>query len=59
MLKKISLTILSVFIILIVFVSCNNIPTGCEHDWLEAGCETAKICSICKTIEGEPLICQI
>lgn len=28
---------------------------GCEHEWVDANCDTPKTCSLCQEIEGEPL----
>lgn len=28
---------------------------SCKHEWIEANCDTAKTCTICNEISGEPL----
>ena len=44
-------------LILPVFLLCAAILTGCscQHEWMEATCETAKTCSKCDAVEGEAL----
>jgi len=43
--------------ILILLAACILVLTGCkcEHQWVEADCDTAKTCSLCEETEGAPL----
>lgn len=41
---------LLIFSILLSLTSC-----GCKHEWVEATCDSAKYCTLCKKTDGEPL----
>lgn len=49
MIKKSMLCVVSLLLVL-TLTGC-----GCEHEWSEATCTTAKVCSKCEKQEGEPL----
>ena len=40
--------------LIVFFVSAILMPT-CEHEWVEANCETPKTCTLCEATEGEAL----
>ena len=40
--------------IIFVFVLISLTGCSCEHKWIEANCQTAKICELCGISEGEP-----
>ena len=40
---------------LIAFVASVIMMPTCEHEWVEANCETPKTCSLCEATEGEAL----
>lgn len=44
----------ALFLLLLIF-TCALTACGCNHDWVEASCETPKTCSLCEEVEGEPL----
>lgn len=39
----------------VVLCLCILSGCGCRHEWTEANCTTARTCSLCETVEGEPL----
>jgi hypothetical protein len=45
---------ISLILCMMIFVSLLA-GCSCKHNWLEANCLTAKTCSICQVVEGEPL----
>lgn len=45
---------ISLILCMMIFVSLLA-GCSCKHNWLEANCLTAKTCSICQEVEGEPL----
>lgn len=47
--KQLTLIIL-LLICLTILAGC-----GCNHEWVEADCATAKHCALCEEVEGEPL----
>lgn len=46
--KKVILPLM--FLLSVLLAGCQ-----CEHEWVEADCVTAKTCSVCEEVEGEPL----
>lgn len=48
--KRTILIMSQLVIYLCLFVACS-----CEHEWIEATCDTPRTCSLCEEIEGTPL----
>lgn len=48
--KKRILVLLIVTVCALMLASC-----GCEHEWVDATCDTPKTCSLCEMTEGEAL----
>lgn len=42
-------------LVLLALCVCLLAGCGCEHEWVEADCITAKFCAKCEATEGEPL----
>lgn len=41
--------------LLVIVLACALTACGCKHEWAEATCTTAKTCTLCEEVEGEPL----
>ena len=48
--KRRILMMVLVLLCVLAFAGC-----GCEHEWVEANCDTPKTCSLCEETEGAPL----
>ena len=46
---------IAILLSLVVFIGSLVLVPTCEHEWVEATCETAKTCALCEATEGEPL----
>ncbi len=59
MLKKTSARkLFTLGLLAVCIVSClllSACDTSCKHTWAEANCDTAKTCTLCGVVEGEPL----
>lgn len=42
-------------VLLILSLALLLTACGCKHEWAEATCTTAKTCTLCEEVEGEPL----
>ena len=52
--------LVSLLAIIFALTSCDQLANllpkpECEHEWVEASCESPKTCSLCNAIEGEAL----